>query len=185
MKTIAEIEITTEGMVLNGHRLETAGSGSDMLTDAYRRYVGDYPKFFKMDGLCRLGFLASELILQHLGEERFTPRDDRAVILFNRSGSIVADVHYQSTISDPDNFFPSPSVFVYTLPNIVTGEIATRNHYQGETSFFVLDHEGQSAIQAMIEASLADKCTESVLAGWVDYYDDNHFEAKIKLINKR
>ncbi len=184
MKTVAEIEITTEGVVLNGQCLETSGIGNDMLTDAYRRYVNDYPKFFKMDGLCRLGFLASELILKNLKEERFTPRNDRAVILFNRSGSIVADVHYQSTISDPDNFFPSPSVFVYTLPNIVTGEIAIRNHYQGETSFFVLDHEDQSAIQTMIEASLADKCTKSVLTGWVDYYDDNHFEAKIKLIKR-
>ena len=184
LKTKAEVEITTEEIVLNGHRLETSGSGSEMLTDAYRRYVGDYPKFFKMDGLCRLGFIASELILKDLGQERFVPRDDRAVILFNRSGSIEADVHYQSTISDPDNFFPSPSVFVYTLPNIVTGEIAIRNKYQGETSFFVLEHEDQKTIQTMIEASFEDEGTTSVLAGWVDYFDNNRFEAKMKLIER-
>lgn len=170
--------------MLNGHCLETSGSGSEMLTDAYRRYVGDYPKFFKMDGLSRLGFIASELILMHLGEERFMPRDDRAVILFNRSGSIEADVHYQKTISDADNFFPSPSVFVYTLPNIVTGEIAIRNKYQGETSFFVLEHEDQETIRAMVEASFTDESTKSVLAGWVDYSDSNRFEAKIKLIKR-
>ena len=184
VNTKADIEITTEGIVLNGQRLETSGNGSEMLTDAYRRYVGDYPKFFKMDGLSRLGFIASELILQRLGEERFTPRTDRAVILFNRSGSIEADGHYQSTISDPDNFFPSPSVFVYTLPNIVTGEIAIRNKYQGETSFFVLEHEDQPTIQAMIEASFEDEGTTSVLAGWVDYTDAHHFEARMKIIIK-
>ena len=195
LKTSAEVEITTEGMVLNGQRLTTSGSGSEMLTDAYRRYVGDYPKFFKMDGLSKLGFLASELLLQQMDEgtehdgarrsqERFILRDDRAVILFNRSGSIEADVHYQSTISDPDNFFPSPSVFVYTLPNIVTGEIAIRNKYQGETSFFVLEHEDQETIQAMIEAAFEDEGTKSVLAGWVDYSDGGHFEAKMRLMDR-
>lgn len=180
LHTQAEVEITTEGILLNGQRLETSGNGSEMLTDAYRRYVGDYPKFFKMDGLSRLGFIASELILEDLN----VPRDDRAVILFNRSGSIEADVHYQKTISDPDNFFPSPSVFVYTLPNIVTGEIAIRNKYQGETSFFVLEHEDQPTIQAMIEASFEDEGTTSVLAGWVDYTDAHHFEARMKIIIK-
>src|SRR3712207_7060242 len=45
---------------------------------------------------------------------------------------------YEQTICHRAQFFPSPSVFVYTLPNIVTGEIAIRNHYHGETHFFVI-----------------------------------------------
>lgn len=184
MKTIAEIEITAEGIVLNGTRQTTKGTGLSMLNDTYRQHVNDYPKFFKMDGLSKLGFLASELLLTSLGEERFVPREDRAVMLFNRSGSIEADRHYQSTISDPGNFFPSPSVFVYTLPNIVTGEIAIRNKYLGETSFFVLDRQDGPAMQDLIEAALTDGCTTSLLTGWVDYFDDNHFEANIKIVIK-
>ena len=31
------------------------------LTQLYRQEVGDYPKFFKMDVLSRLGFLLTEL----------------------------------------------------------------------------------------------------------------------------
>ena len=182
MITKAEIVVTTEGISLNGHPLETSGTGSEMLHEAYRRYVNDYPKFFKMDGLSKLGFLASELLLNHLEEERFVPREDRAVVLFNRSGSIEADRHYQSTISDAENFFPSPSVFVYTLPNIVTGEISIRNKYLGETSFFVLDHEDTSKMQQLIEAALTDGCTQSILTGWVDFFDGNHFEAKLVLV---
>ena len=96
------------------------------------------PKFYKMDPLCRLGFVASELLLQAEGDRRDTPRDDRAIILFNRSSSIQADEAYQASIQDAEDYFPSPAAFVYTLPNIVTGEIAIRNHYQGETSFYIL-----------------------------------------------
>ena len=77
--------------------------------------------------------MASELLLQAEGAERFVPREDRAVVFFNRSASLQADTAYQATIQDPDNFYPSPAAFVYTLPNIVTGEIAIRNKYFGET----------------------------------------------------
>lgn len=185
MKTVAEIEITTEGISLNGRPVETSGVGADMLNEAYRHYVNDYPKFFKMDGLSKLGFLASELLLQQLDEERFVPREDRAVVLFNRSGSIEADRHYQSTISDADNFFPSPSVFVYTLPNIVTGEIAIRNKYLGETSFCVLDHQDEPKMQQVIEGAFQDGVTTSILTGWVDYADHSHFSANIKLITNK
>ena len=41
-----QIEITPEQIVLNGERLETSETGLDMLNEAYRRYVNDYPKFF-------------------------------------------------------------------------------------------------------------------------------------------
>lgn len=182
--TISEIEITPEHICLNGAELSVAGTDMSLLNEAYRSFINDYPKFFKMDGLCKLGFIASELMISHLGEDRFQPREDRAVILFNRSGSIDADKHYQSTISDADNFFPSPSVFVYTLPNIITGEISIRNKYLGETSFYVLDHYEEETIQKIIHLSFMDEDTKSMLTGWVDYYDSSHFEAKMKIITK-
>lgn len=184
MRKIHKVGITPERVLLDGQHLDLSSMGFDMLTEIYRSRVNDYPKFFKMDGLCKLGFLASELLLKNLDEERFVTREDRAVVLFNRSGSIEADHHYQSTISDAENFFPSPSVFVYTLPNIVTGEIAIRNKYVGETSFYVLDHFDEETLQKMVEAAFSDDCTTSILTGWVDYFDHSHFEANIKLVSK-
>lgn len=184
MEVVAQIEITPAGIVLNGKPLETSGIGLDMLTQAYRSHVNDYPRFFKMDGLCKLGFLASELLLQRMDEERFVSRDDRAVIFFNSSGSYDADTHFQSTISDKENFFPSPSVFVYTLPNIVTGEIAIRNKYLGETAFYIIEHYDEETIGHFVSAAFLDDATQSVLTGWVDYSDKQHFEAKLKLLNK-
>lgn len=106
------------------------------------------------------------------------------MILLGSSGSRDADIHFQSTISDNDNFFPSPSVFVYTLPNIVTGEIAIRNKYLGETAFYVIDHYDDSVIKQLLMAAFQDDATKSVLTGWVDYADKEHFEAKLKLINR-
>ena len=64
-------------------------SGVD-LTQLYRDMGLQYPKFFKMDPLCKLGFLLSEKLLD--GEEgRFEPREDRAVLAFSHAGSLTDD----------------------------------------------------------------------------------------------
>ncbi len=147
------------------------------LAELYRQHIGDYPKFFKMDLLCRVGFVASELLLQKESAERFVPRDDRAVILAGRYGCIYGDKAYEDTIR-PENYYPSPSLFTYTLPNIVTGEIAIRNKYLGETMYYALEHEEQ--LLPLVEATLSDKIT-SVLGGWIDAVDNEHFIAKLHI----
>ena len=159
-------------------------NGSALLTELYRNNIGDYPKFFKMDTLSKLGFIASELLLNIEGNRSFEPREERAVILFNRNASLQADTHYQSTIQDKENFFPSPAAFVYTLPNIVTGEIAIRNKYYGETSFIVIDDYDEQIIMNNLNNAFQDPVTTSIIGGWVDCSDEDHFEAKIFLMEK-
>ena len=176
--------IRPDAVEVDGRRLDIEGHGKDLLTAVYRQHVGDYPKFYKMDGLSRLGFVASELLLQAEGRERFVACDDRAVIFFNHSSSISADRKYLESIADPENFFPSPSVFVYTLPNIVTGEIAIRNHYYGETSFYILPERSERLMDNIVGASCLDRVTTSMIAGWLDYADDEHFEAELKILYK-
>ena len=175
--------IRPDAVEVDGRRLDIEGHGKDLLTAVYRQHVGDYPKFYKMDGLSRLGFVASELLLQAEGRERFVACDDRAVIFFNHSSSISADRKYLECIDDPENFFPSPSVFVYTLPNIVTGEIAIRNHYFGETSFYILPERSESQMESILRASCLDPTTRSILTGWLDYEDDEHFIVELKIVN--
>lgn len=155
-----------------------------MLTALYKQQVGDYPKFYKMDPLARLGFIASELLLQSLGEERFVEREDRAVVLVNRSASLAADRKYEETIQTGDNYFPSPADFVYTLPNIVTGEIAIRNHYHGETTFLVIDQQEDEQLNSLIAQAFEDEMTQSVLGGWLECQDENHFDAQIGIYQK-
>ena len=177
--------ITPEAVKLNGVDVPHEEQGNALLTELYRVHVGDYPKFFKMDTLSKLGFVASEMLLKDEGEERFVPREDRAVVLFNRTASLQADTNYQATIQDPENFFPSPAAFVYTLPNIVTGEIAIRNKFYGETSFIVMESCDAQIMARQLMNAFQDPMTQSILGGWLDCTDENHFEARLFLIEKQ
>lgn len=180
------IKISPEGIELDGQPLlinEETDSG--LLTAVYKQSIKDYPKYYKMDGLCRLGFVASELLLQAEDRERFVECDDRAIVIFNRSSSISSDKKYLDSIQDADNYFPSPSVFVYTLPNIVTGEIAIRNLYHGETSFYILPLKDRMQMNMVLETVFVDSKTNSALTGWLDYENEDHFEAELFLVEKK
>ena len=177
-----EVYITPNEVKVNGKVLSHNEKGNALLSELYRSYVGDYPKFFKMDTLSKLGFVASELLLQAEGRQRFEPREDRAVVFFNRNASLQADTAYQETIQDPNNFYPSPAAFVYTLPNIVTGEIAIRNKYYGETSFLVVEKQDEDIMARELQNAFQDPMTKSILGGWLDCADEDHFEAHVFLL---
>lgn len=180
-----KVIIRPDEVIVDGKVLAHNEKGGAMLTELYRAYVGDYPKFFKMDTLSKLGFVASELLLQAEGKLRFEPCEDRAVVFFNRCASLQADTAYQATIQDPENFFPSPAAFVYTLPNIVTGEIAIRNKYYGETSFLVLPEYDPEIMAQQLQLAFLDTTTQSILGGWLDCTDEDHYDACLFLIDKQ
>ena len=205
--TTHAIRITPEEVVLDHQKLwegnqnanekleEQEGAGHhSLLTSLYRQMIGNYPKFYKMDGLSRLGFVASEILLnaekgetdvERREEEGERLLEERAIIFFNHSSSIASDRNYKESINDKDNYFPSPSIFVYTLPNIVTGEIAIRNHFHGETSFFILPDKDERMMEEILQASCRDAQSKSFLTGWIDYEDERHFEADLKIKKMR
>lgn len=151
------------------------------LNALYRSLGCDYPKFFKMDRFCKLGFLASEMLLSD-EPERFLFREDRAVAVFTRHGCLLDDLAYWKT-ADPENHdIASPSLFVYTLPNTVTGEIAIRNKYRGDTSAFILPGYDESLIREHLECLFQDESTNSVLCAWLDCRPDGSFEAFASLV---
>lgn len=205
--TTHTIRITPEEVILDQRKLwegnqnanekleEQEGAGHhSLLTSLYRQMIGNYPKFYKMDGLSRLGFVASEILLnaekgetdvERREEEGERLLEERAIIFFNHSSSIASDRNYKESINDKDNYFPSPSIFVYTLPNIVTGEIAIRNHFHGETSFFILPDKDERMMEEILQASCRDAQSKSFLTGWIDYEDERHFEADLKIKKMR
>ena len=189
--TTHTIRITPEEVILDQQKLwerkEELGEQEgqehhSLLTTLYKQMIGNYPKFYKMDGLSRLGFVASEILLNAEKEET---DEERAIIFFNHSSSIASDRNYKESIKDKDNYFPSPSIFVYTLPNIVTGEIAIRNHFHGETSFFILPDKDERMMEEILQASCRDDQSKSFLTGWIDYEDERHFEADLKIKKMR
>jgi 3-oxoacyl-[acyl-carrier-protein] synthase-1 len=181
------VGITPDSVLIGGKNIDHRTTGNALLTELYRERVNDYPKFFKMDTLCKLGFIASEMLLAYEtgGMRQFTPREDRAIVLFNRNGSLNTDHHFQQTIRNRENYFPSPSIFAYTLPNIVTGEIAIRNNYYGETSFYVLVRPDAEIMTQHIGNTFQDAGITSVLAGWVDCESEDNFQALLFLVDKR
>ena len=184
-----QVHIAPQGIWLDNKEfiIDKEITQNGLLTALYKQIIGNYPKYYKMDGLCRLGFVASELLLKAERDEGSFTEDTnktRAIVFFNRSSSIASDKKYLASIAEKDNYFPSPSVFVYTLPNIVTGEIAIRNGYHGETSFYILPHKNELLMQDIIETTFMDEQTTSVLTGWLDYEDSEHFEADLYIAYK-
>lgn len=185
-KETHRVRITPSEIILDGAAvsLPEGISGKEMLSFIYKEKIGGYPQFYKMDLLSRLGFVASELLLAAEGKERFAVTDSRAVILFNRSSSLMTDRKYLETISE-ENYYPSPALFVYTLPNIITGEIAIRNKYNGETSFYILPEKDGEVMEKVLESAFGDKKTASAIAGWIDCTDENRFEAEMFIAEKK
>lgn len=193
--TTHAIRITPEEVVLDHQKLWEGNQNANeeleeqegqehhsLLTSLYKQMIDNYPKFYKMDGLSRLGFVASEILLN---AEKGETDKERAIIFFNHSSSIASDRNYKVSINDKNNYFPSPSIFVYTLPNIVTGEIAIRNHFHGETSFFILPDKDERMMKEILQASCRDAQSKSFLTGWIDYEDERHFEADLKIKKMR
>ncbi len=181
LKILGRVDISPEGISIGEKSLH----GPHLLTAAYRSLGIDYPKFFKMDTLSRLGFIASELLLNSVEPgARPASRQDRGVIFWNRSASLCNDLHYEKTVSDPQNWFPSPALFVYTLPNIVCGEIAIRNRWYGETMFFIADSYDESMILNAVRREFDDSGMNSALCGWLECTDDDSFEAHVFLVER-
>lgn len=174
-----KVSITPSSIMVDGVQIETTETGKAMLTEAYKKYIGGYPKFYKMDMLCKLVFVATELLDKEALMEK--SEEGRAIVLFNRTSSIVSDRQHIATICDEAGCFPSPSVFLYTLPNIVTGEIAIKNSMKGETSLYLLEERNDAVMSQIVDATLRQSDAEGVITGWIDCSEENDFEAEIVL----
>ena len=151
------------------------------MTETYKQQIGDYPKFYKMDLLSRLAFVAAELAPLPLEEEGL---ERGSIILFNHSSSIVSDRQFLTTIDGAEGSFPSPSVFVYTLPNITAGEIAIRHHICGETSFYILPEKDETLMQKILEATLSASGATSAISGWVDAESETSYECELSIYKR-
>lgn len=179
LKELHRVHILPDGVTLDGRPLPVQSQGSGLLSEIYRKYVGDYPKYHKMDALSRLAFLATELLLSR-GD---VPQDSgRATILFNRTSSVVADRCHLGSIAKPGEFYPSPSVFLGTLPNIATGEIAIRHGYTGETSLYITDFRDEALMKKVVGSSFSLGGFRSLICGFVDCDRGDSFEADLKIL---
>ena len=184
-KITSYCRITDTAVILNGNARDIPFSGEPgpvRLTEIYRSLETAYPKFHKMDNLSKAGFLASEMVLREAGYDMETPDGTVSLVFANSSSSLDDDIKFQHTI-EKDHYFPSPAVFVYTLPNIVTGEIAIRNRILGETSFFILREFDAEKMQIFAEWAFASPGIGHVLCGWAEYLD-GHCDVLVMMVER-
>jgi hypothetical protein len=156
---------------------------NDFLKTLYRREQVNYPKFYKMDRLSKLGFLTAELLFRNAHTNRYK-ETEVGLVLSNSSASLDTDMTHQETIKDRTKYFPSPSVFVYTLPNIVIGEICIRYGLKGENLFFVSEQFHSNILYNTILEMLEQKRINACVGGWVEILS-NDYHSFLFLVEKK
>lgn len=157
--------------------------GADLaafLLGAYQHFQLNYPKFYKMDNLSKLGWLAAEVLLKDSFKRDSYQPEETGIVLANANSSLDNDLKYFDTIKD----IASPSLFVYTLPNIVIGEICIRNHFKGEHAFFIQDSFDAGFMEKQVNYLLNANILQACICGWVDVLDQE-YKAVLFLVEKK
>lgn len=152
---------------------------NEFLESAYHHAAISYPKFYKMDNLSKLGFLSAEYLLRDSFQREKYTESEVSVILSNASSSLDTDLKYQNSIRE----IPSPALFVYTLPNIVIGEICIRNHFKGENAFFVFKLFDATFIAGYVNDLFRNQGLRACVCGWVELLEEN-YQAVLYLVEK-
>jgi 3-oxoacyl-(acyl-carrier-protein) synthase len=92
-------------------------------------FESEAARFARMDWMSRLGLMVVELLAD--GFEHFTPedRENTGICVETAAGCLLTDIQFLRT--------PRPSLFTYTLPSTVIGEICIRHRFKGPTSCFL------------------------------------------------
>ncbi len=157
---------------------------SKVLKSIYKHLEIKYPKYHKMDLLCKLGFLGAEALLKDTDIQEKYRSEEVAIVLSNANSTINIDTEFYKTIADKENFFPSPAQFVYTLPNIVIGEIAIRNNFKGEMAFLVQKEYDKEMVNNYLSELFSEQGTKACIAGWVDVNEKNEYKTILFLAEK-
>ncbi|MFI5161496.1 MAG: hypothetical protein ACHQHN_09470 [Sphingobacteriales bacterium] len=153
---------------------------SGFLLSVYQHFQLNYPKFYKMDNLSKLGLLASEILLKDtFTKDNYQP-EQVGLILANTNSSLDNDIKYFETAKD----VASPSLFVYTLPNIVIGEICIRNNFKGEHAFYIQDNFDADFTEMQVNYLLDNDISQACICGWVDVLEDK-YKAVLFLVEKK
>lgn len=133
----------------------------------YEAIQAAYPKFFKMDVLCKWAWLGAEMLLRSGDTGLVYEGIDRnriGVVMATASGCLEADRKYLESIQS----IPSPALFVYTLPNIMLGEICIRHGFKGEQACLVQEKMDTAELCFWANDLLQNRGMVACLCGWAD-----------------
>ena len=166
-----ECMVTNNRIMLNSEIVMEADAQDDFATfirAAYKQLSLDDRKFYKMDDLCKLGYITMAHILSHSEAfSRYAPTEI-GIILSNRSSSLDTDEKHQQIIDSLGDQEASPAVFVYTLPNVVLGELCIRHKIQGENTFFIHSHYPEEFIRTYAQEVMTRHALRICIIGWCE-----------------
>lgn len=182
MKTVKHIEIKDQSVYVDGEEILTYLDKPDFHSfarEVYKHEEISYPKFYKMSNMCKLGFLGAEILLKE--KDLSTVDKSRvAIILLCKSSSLQADIEYSKSISE----IPSPALFVYTLANIVTGEICIRHGLKGEELMLVQESLDKKFLMNYVQILFKEGKTDLCITGLVDFDEKMNYSTDLYLIEK-
>ncbi|MFA7274763.1 MAG: 3-oxoacyl-ACP synthase [Crocinitomicaceae bacterium] len=181
MKIVAHSYVNSKGVFLNGDCVQTrVDLEVHFLNDLYRKLELNYPKFYKMDTLSKSALLA-DFVLTPYYTEKPELEDQLQLIFANDESSKQTDLKFIDSYELKEN--ASPSLFVYTLPNIVTGELAIKHKWYGENTFFILpDFQTKFYVEQM-EMSFA-RGNKYCLCGWMSNKTEENEECFLFLVSQ-
>lgn len=146
------------------------------IREAFKSRGENNMKFYKMDDLCKLGYVAAAWLLDgvEFGEE------ECGMVLSGKYGCLDTDMKHQQIIDKDGDAASSPAVFVYTLPNVVAGEISIRHHIKGENTWFWSDDRTMSDLKHYASLMAGASDLRYCIIGHLDFLNGEYF-AKFEL----
>ena len=173
---ISKGKVLFDGQIVYTHPGENDFSAFSK--DLYKKIECNYPKFYKMDNLCKLAFLAGEILIKRSKIPEI--QAENVALIFANSGSTIdTDTKFIESF----NAIPSPAIFVYTLPNIAIGELCIRHGWKGEGMFLV---QSQFNPQELIDHTVFtfnSANTKLCLLGWIEYLSVDNYLANLWLVS--
>lgn len=165
--TIENSQITVNGQTVFSSEEKTF---STFIREAYKALGEGNMKFYKMDDLCKLGYVACHYALK---DKAYTPTE-AGIILANRNASLHTDIKHQVIIDQDGDAAASPAIFVYTLPNVVAGEICIRHKIQGENTFFIHKECNLAELKEYARTVMSGSKLKYCIVGWCELLNDTY-----------
>ncbi|MGA8854560.1 MAG: 3-oxoacyl-ACP synthase, partial [Christiangramia sp.] len=95
---------------------------------------------------------------------------ETALVFANSASSLETDEAFAETMNE----FPSPSLFVYTLPNIMLGEISIRHELRSENVFFISEDFQPDLFLDYAKVLFGEEKVRNIVCGWVNLHNNDY-----------
>lgn len=177
IKIVSRCKFDATGIELNGERVMTNDMADDFpafIRKAYTSLDMGYRKFYKMDDLSKLGFITTAWLTGTVNGFAAFPPESKGIIMANRSSSLDSDIHYQRNLVEVGDHEASPALFVYTLPNVMLGEICIYWKMKGENTFFVQREFDRDFMMRYAGIVMQETGLDYCIVGWCDLLGNDY-----------